>query len=55
MNSVEYPLWAWILFFVVVLVALSVDLGIVNRKAHAPTRTRNYCVERGLGFARASL
>ena len=34
----EYPLWAWITFFAVVLTALAVDLGIANRTAHAPTR-----------------
>ena len=38
MNAVEYPLWVWIFFFVVVLVALFIDVGIVNRKAHAPSR-----------------
>ncbi len=38
MAPIEYPLWVWILFFSVVLVALFVDIGIVNRKAHAPTR-----------------
>ena len=38
MNAVEYPLWIWIFFFSVVLVALFVDIGIVNRHAHAPTR-----------------
>lgn len=34
----EYPLWVWIFFFVVVLIALFVDIGVVNRKAHTPTR-----------------
>ena len=34
----EYPLWVWIFFFVVVLIALFVDVGIVNRKAHTPSR-----------------
>ena len=38
MNAVEYPFWVWIFFFSVVLVALFVDIGIVNRKAHAPSR-----------------
>lgn len=38
MNGVEYPLWAWISFFAVVLVALFVDIGIVNRKSHVPSR-----------------
>lgn len=34
----EYPLWVWIFFFAVVLVALFVDVGIVNRTAHTPSR-----------------
>ncbi|MCO6509167.1 MAG: TerC family protein [Aridibacter famidurans] len=38
MNGVEYPLWVWTAFFVTVLVALFVDIGIVNRKAHVPSR-----------------
>lgn len=38
MNAVEYPLWVWIFFFSVVLIALFVDIGIVNRKAHVPSR-----------------
>jgi len=38
MNPVEYPLWAWATFFAVVLTALSVDIGIVNRRSHAPSR-----------------
>lgn len=38
MTPIEHPLWVWVLFFSVVLVALFVDIGIVNRKAHAPTR-----------------
>ena len=36
--TVEYPVWCWGTFFVVVLVALFVDLGIANRRAHAPSR-----------------
>jgi tellurite resistance protein TerC len=38
MTSLEYPLWVWVFFFSVVLVALFVDIGIVNRKSHAPKR-----------------
>lgn len=38
MTPVEHPLWVWILFFSIVLVALFVDIGIVNRTAHVPTR-----------------
>lgn len=38
MNAIEYPLWAWIAFFSVVLTALYVDIGIVNRRSHAPSR-----------------
>lgn len=36
--NVEYELWHWIFFFVVVFVALFVDIGIVNRTAHTPSR-----------------
>jgi tellurite resistance protein TerC len=39
MTSIEYPFWVWVLFFAVILIALFVDIGIVNRKSHAPTRT----------------
>ncbi len=38
MNGVEYPVWVWITFFVVVLIALFVDIGIVNRKSHVPSK-----------------
>ncbi|HMS41829.1 MAG TPA: TerC family protein [Pyrinomonadaceae bacterium] len=38
MTPIEYPFWAWVTFFSIVLVALFVDIGIVNRKAHAPSR-----------------
>jgi tellurite resistance protein TerC len=38
MTSIEYPFWVWVFFFAVVLIALFVDIGIVNRKSHAPTR-----------------
>ena len=38
MTSIEYPLWIWITFFSVVLIALFVDIGIVNRNAHVPSR-----------------
>ena len=38
MNAIEYPYWVWIMFFAVVLTALFVDIGIVNRKSHAPSR-----------------
>jgi tellurite resistance protein TerC len=38
MTPIEYPFWVWIFFFAVVLVALFVDIGIVNRHSHAPTR-----------------
>jgi len=38
MTSIDYPFWVWISFFAVVLIALFVDIGIVNRKAHAPKR-----------------
>lgn len=42
MNGVEYPLWVWTAFFVTVLVALFVDIGIVNRKAHVPSRKQTF-------------
>lgn len=42
MTTVEYPLWVWIAFFAVVLTALFVDIGIVNRKSHAPTRKETF-------------
>ncbi|MEQ1646905.1 MAG: TerC/Alx family metal homeostasis membrane protein, partial [Pyrinomonadaceae bacterium] len=42
MTSVEYPLWIWLTFFAVVLVALFVDIGIVNRSAHVPTRRETF-------------
>ncbi len=38
MNIVEYPFWVWIFFFAVVLIALFVDIGIVNRNSHVPSR-----------------
>lgn len=38
MPHLEYPFWVWATFFAVVLVALFVDIGIVNRKSHAPSR-----------------
>jgi tellurite resistance protein TerC len=39
MENVTYPMWTWIVFFAVVLIALAVDLGIANRKSKAPSRT----------------
>ncbi len=38
MTGIEHPLWVWLLFFGIVLVALFVDVGIVNRHAHEPTK-----------------
>src|SRR5688572_9945782 len=38
MTPVEHPLWVWILFFSIVLIALFVDIGIVNRTSHVPSR-----------------
>lgn len=38
MTTMEYPLWVWISFFAVVLSALFVDIGIVNRRSHFPSR-----------------
>ena len=42
MNALEHPLWVWIFFFAVVLIALFVDIGIVNRKAHIPSRKETF-------------
>ena len=42
MTAFEYPYWAWIFFFAVVLIALFVDIGIVNRHSHAPTRKETF-------------
>lgn len=38
MTPVEFPFWIWITFFAVVLTALFVDIGIVNRNSHVPSR-----------------
>lgn len=38
MTPVEHPYWVWGLFFAIVLIALFVDIAIVNRKAHVPSR-----------------
>lgn len=38
MTPVVYPFWVWVFFFAVVLIALFIDVGIVNRKSHAPSR-----------------
>ncbi|NNE68168.1 MAG: TerC family protein [Pyrinomonadaceae bacterium] len=38
----EYPMWVWISFFAVVLVALFVDIGIVNRRSHVPSRRQTF-------------
>jgi tellurite resistance protein TerC len=42
MNAVEYPVWAWVVFFLVVFTALAVDLGVVNRKSHIPSRRETF-------------
>lgn len=42
MNPIEYPFWVWATFFAVVLTALFVDIGIVNRRSHAPTRKETF-------------
>jgi tellurite resistance protein TerC len=42
MTPIEYQTWHWLLFFGIVLTALFVDIGIVNRKAHAPTRKETF-------------
>jgi tellurite resistance protein TerC len=38
MNDIQFPLIAWVIFFAVVLSALALDLGIANRKSHAPSK-----------------
>ena len=35
-------MWVWIFFFSVVLIALFVDVGIVNRTAHTPSRRETF-------------
>lgn len=55
MITVEYPLWAWISFFAIVLTALAVDLGIANRRTHEPTRRETFAwsavwISLALGF-----
>ncbi|HCA59448.1 MAG TPA: hypothetical protein DEP46_15875, partial [Blastocatellia bacterium] len=55
MNPIEYHTWHWVLFFGIVLSALFVDIGIVNRKSHAPTRKETFAwatvwVSLALGF-----
>lgn len=42
MAPVDVPYWVWTLFFFVVLTALFVDIGIVNRKSHVPTRKETF-------------
>lgn len=42
MTPVEHPLWVWLLFFGVVISALLVDIGIVNRRSHVPTRKETF-------------
>lgn len=38
MTVVDFPFWVWASFFGLVLTALFVDVGIVNRKSHVPSR-----------------
>lgn len=37
MNEITFPLWAWGSFAVFILIMLSIDLGLFNRKAHVPS------------------
>lgn len=37
MNEITFPLWAWGSFAVFILAMLAIDLGLFNRKAHAPS------------------
>lgn len=41
-DAIVYPFWAWTVFFIVILTALVVDLGVANRRAHAPTRRETF-------------
>ncbi|MBX3244036.1 MAG: TerC family protein [Acidobacteria bacterium] len=55
MTPVEHPLWVWLLFFGIVIGALIVDIGFVNRHAHVPTRKETFSwaivwVSLALGF-----
>lgn len=38
MNTTQYPFWTWALFFGLVLAAIAVDIGWVNRRSHTPSR-----------------
>lgn len=42
MTAIEFPYWVWVTFFGVVLAALFVDIGIVNRRSHAPSRRETF-------------
>ncbi len=37
MNMVEHSLWLWVGFGAVILFMMSLDLGLLNRKAHTPS------------------
>jgi tellurite resistance protein TerC len=37
MNEIAYPWWAWVGFATIIFAALAVDLGLFNRKSHAPS------------------
>jgi tellurite resistance protein TerC len=37
METIDYPLWAWLAFTGFVLTTLAIDLGVLNRKAHVPS------------------
>lgn len=38
MNDIHLPVFAWVIFFGIVLTALAIDLGVANRRAHAPSK-----------------
>ncbi len=42
MTVIEFPYWVWVSFFALVLSALFVDIGIVNRRSHAPSRRETF-------------
>ncbi|HEY2847172.1 MAG TPA: TerC/Alx family metal homeostasis membrane protein, partial [Pyrinomonadaceae bacterium] len=38
----DYPFWTWALFFVIILAALALDIGVVNHRSHKPTRRETF-------------
>jgi tellurite resistance protein TerC len=42
MTVIDFPFWVWTAFFALVLTALFIDIGIVNRRSHAPSRRETF-------------